>query len=86
MCGRFATSLVLLLLLYSGAAMGEKRKPSMVATISRLIVATLFSSLAVERLVDFAKRFVRQVRVDLRRRDVRVAEELLHGAEVGAVH
>lgn len=36
--------------------------------------------------MHFAEGFVREVGVDLRRRDVGVAEEFLHGAEVGAVH
>ena len=39
-----------------------------------------------ERLVHFAQLFVGEVRVDLRGGDVRVAEELLHGAEVGTVY
>ena len=42
--------------------------------------------LPVERLVHLAELFVREMGVDLRGRDVGVAEELLHGAEVGAVH
>src|SRR5215207_5899754 len=36
------------------------------------------------RLVDRTETLARQVRVDLRGREVGVTEELLHGAEVGA--
>ena len=36
--------------------------------------------------MDFAEFFVGEVGVDLRRRDVRVAQEFLHGTEIRTVH
>lgn len=46
----------------------------------------LFPPFAVECFVDFAELLVGDMGVDLRGGDIRVAEEFLHGADIGSVH
>src|SRR6476660_3395128 len=50
----------------------------------RIIVAGRYLRPRMELLVNLPQILAVDMRVDLRRRDVRVAEHLLHGAKVGA--
>src|SRR5687767_11841332 len=63
------------------------RQPTPAMIKSRLLLCPAISAASrVVAGVDLAEALLGDVRVDLGRRDVRVAQHHLHGAQVGAMH
>lgn len=45
----------------------------------------LVPSFSVKSLMNFSEMFIRDVRVDLRRRDIGVTKECLHASQIGTI-